>query len=167
MTRTSRLGTLAMVLLVSMLVGTLAVVLMDGGTGFPTASASVAQNANKSTGYKKPETKPKTDCSKSDDAALAAQIRDRLSKHALLKDEKEINVDVKARVATLTGKAKVKSHRLTAAAEAKKVACIKNVVNFVCGKCSESDPFCCRGFCQSTPCEEKPKSTKPKSSKPK
>ena len=156
MTRTSRLGTQTVVLLVSMLVGTLAAVLMDGRTGFSTASASIAQNANKSGGQtaaKNGATKPKANCSKADDAALAAEIRERLSKSAVLKDEKEIIVDVKARVATLTGTVKVKKHRQTAAAEAKKVACIKRVDVLICGKCVAPQVCCPRtGACQDPPC---------------
>lgn len=165
MTRTSKLKTPAIVLLMTMLIGTLGAALMDGRTGFPTASASVAQNANKGGGQtaaKKTAAKPKASCSKADDAALADAIRERLSKHAKLKDEKDIKVDVKARVATLSGSVKVKSHKTTAAAEGRKVACVTKVVDFVCTKCSESDPFCCRGVCQSGPCTEQPKSKKTK-----
>ena len=163
MTRTSRLGTQTMVLLVSMLVGTLAAVLMDERIGFSTTSASIAQNANKSgaPAAKKGATKPKADCSKADDAALADQIRERLSKNAALKDEKEIIVDVKARVATLTGTVKVKKHRVTAGAEAKKVACIKRVDILICGKCVSPQVCCPRtGACQDPPCPTPRKKSK-------
>jgi len=163
MTKTSLVRICAMTLLLSVFLGTAAFALLPL-TGNGITSAFATQNTNKSGATKSTKKPPtKVDCSNADDAALAAEIRERLSKLALLKDEKGINVDVKARVATLTGTVQGKKHRLTAATEAKKVACIKKVVNWVCiAKCPDTDPYCCHGVCQNTACDSKDKSTKPK-----
>jgi|GEM_PF-3148304 len=133
---------------------------VEGGTP---PSAFAAQNANKSAATKGTKAAPtKVDCSKADDAALADQIKERLSKLPSLKNEKDIKVDVKDRVATLSGKIGSKSHRATAAAEAKKVKCVKSVVNNInpspCN-CSANE-YCCNGACQTQPCPMKPKKPK-------
>ncbi|MEK6407531.1 MAG: BON domain-containing protein [Acidobacteriota bacterium] len=151
MTKTSPARISATVLLLSLFLGMIAFASMHPVAGGSTTSAFAAQNTNKSgatMSAKKPSTK--TDCSKADDAALAAQIKGRLSKRASLKD---IDVVVKAGVATLTGKVRYNSHRIAAAAEAKKVKCVKRVVNNVCkaGGCPPLE-FCCNGACQTQPC---------------
>ena len=151
MTKTSlaRISTTA--LLPSLFLGMIAFASMRSEAGGSTTSAFAAQNTNKSSAAKKPSTK--TDCSKADDAALASQIKERLDSRSSLKNEKDINVAVKAGVATLTGKVSSKSNRLAAGAEAKKVKCVKKVVNNVCKTCPPGEQ-CCHGVCQTQTCPE-------------
>jgi len=162
MTRTSPLRISRQALMLPLFLGMIAFASMGSAFRGSTPAAPAAQNANKSTatkGTKPPATK--VDCSKVDDAALADQIKELFSKRPSLKNEKKISVDVKAGIATLSGTVSSKSHRATAAAEAKKVKCVKSVVNKInpnpCGGC---DTYCCDGVCQDQPCPMKTKKPK-------
>lgn len=163
MTKNPRPRISAIALLSSLVVGIIAFAVIGERTIGSTASAFVPRNSNKSsgqTGDKKTAAKPKAvGCSKADDAALADQVRDRLSKNNTLRDEKEITVEVSGRVATLTGTVKVRSHKLTAATETKRVRCIKRVENLICSKC-DGNLICCHGECQPAPCLEGKKKSK-------
>lgn len=161
MTKTSPARISPLALLLPLFLGMIAFASVGIGAGASTPSAPAAQNANKNTATKTTKKPPtKVDCSTADDAALAAQIKDRLSKRASLKNEKNINVDVKAAVATLSGKVSSKSHRATAVAEAKRVKCVKRVVNKLNPCACAPDEYCCQGVCQTQPCPMNPKKPK-------
>jgi osmotically-inducible protein OsmY len=138
--------------------GMIAFASMRSSVSGSTTDAFAEQDTNKNastTGTKPRSTK--VDCSMVDDAALAAQIKMRHSKKSSLKNEKDIKIDVKDGVATLSGSVSSRSHRNTAVAEAKKVKCVKSVINNINSKCPGCTEFCCDGVCQSTQCAEKPK----------
>ena len=158
MTKTSPARIYPLALMLPLFLGMIALASFGSTFGGSTLGAPARQNANKSAATKD-TTKPSTkvDCSMVDDAALAAQIKERHSRKASLKNEKDIKVDVKAGVATLSGSVGSKSHRATAVAEAKKVKCVKGVENNLTIKCSSCNEYCCDGVCQSTQCIEKPK----------
>lgn len=156
MTKTSPARISAIALLLPLFLGMIAFASMHSAAGGSTTSALAAQNTNKSAATKstkKPATK--VDCSTADDAALAAQIKERHSKRAALKGEKDIKIDVKAGVATLSGSVASKSHRVFAVAEAKKVKCVKSVGNSLNIKCSGCTEYCCDGVCQDHECAPK------------
>lgn len=164
MTKTSPARIPPLALLLPLFLGMIAFASMHPAAAGSTSTALAAQNTNKS-GATKSAKKPSTkvDCSKADDGALASQIKERLSNRPSLKNETKINVDVKAGVATLSGTVSSKSHRATAVAEAKKVKCVKSVVNKInpnpCPGCL-SNQYCCNGACQDQPCPMKTKKPK-------
>ena len=158
MTKTSRTRISSLALMLPLFLGMIAFASMRSAVNGSTTSAFAGQNTNKNAttkGTKPPSTK--VDCSMVDDAALASQIKVRFSKKSSLKNEKDIKIDVKDGVATLSGRVGSKSHMNTAVAEAKKVKCVKSVINNLPPKCPGCDEYCCEGVCQSTPCAEKPK----------
>ncbi|HLG17730.1 MAG TPA: BON domain-containing protein [Blastocatellia bacterium] len=68
------------------------------------------------------------DCSKVDDATITANVKEKLAKTASLKDF-TIEVVTTGGEVTLTGKVKTSSNKGTATRSAKKVACVKKVIN--------------------------------------
>lgn len=94
-----------------------------------TSSALAAQNSNSSTAKKPRVAKAApVDCSTVDDAAITANVKDKLSKTASLKDA-TINVDTKGGVVTLTGTVKMGHNKGLATSQTKRVACVKKVDN--------------------------------------
>lgn len=163
MTKTSPARISPLVLLLPMFLGMIAFASMRPGADSSTSSALAAQNTNTSGPKSAKKASTKVDCSKADDADLSAQIKKRLSKRPSLKNEKDINVDVKAGVATLSGSVRSKRHRATAVAEAKKVGCVTRVINDIIIKCAagcSGNQYCCGGACQDQPCGDKPKKPK-------
>lgn len=162
MTKTSPARFSPLALMLPLLLGMIAFASMRPGTGSSTTNVFAEQNRNTSAPKSAKKTSTKVDCSKADDAAMAAQIKERLSKQAILKNEKDIDVDVKASVVTLSGRVSSRSHRTAAVAEAKKVKCVKNIIDKLTDpncNCAPNE-FCCNGVCQTQPCPMKP--TKPK-----
>ena len=157
MTKTSPTRISPLALMLPLFLGMIAFASMRSPASSSTTSAFSGQNTNKNatTGTKSRSTK--VDCSMVDDATLAAQIKGRYSKKSSLKNEKDIKIDVKDGVTTLSGNVGSKSHMNTAVAEAKKVKCVKSVINNLPPKCPGCTEFCCDGVCQSTQCAEKPK----------
>jgi osmotically-inducible protein OsmY len=90
------------------------------------SGAFAAQNSNSKT-TKRPKAAP-VDCSTVDDAAITANVKDKLSKTASLKDA-TINVETKAGVVTLTGMVKMGRNKGLATLQTKRVACVKSVQN--------------------------------------
>lgn len=90
-----------------------------------------------------------------DDATVAAQVKEALSKDRLL-DGQYINVEVKDRVVTLSGFVCNVSKKNRASADAKKVKWVKTVANNVqlgasIGACAGGTPCCCcndQGQCE-------------------
>ena len=91
-------------------------------------SAFATQNSNKAP--KKPAAaKPApVDCSKMTDDQITAAVKDKLSKTKSVKDA-TIDVATSAGVVTLTGKIKTGGLKGVATTQAKRVACVKKVVN--------------------------------------
>jgi osmotically-inducible protein OsmY len=162
MTKTSPARFSPLALILPLLLGMIAFASMRTGTRSSTTNVFAEQNRNTSTPKSAKKSSTKVDCSTADDAALTAQIKERLSKQAILKNEKDIDVDVKAGVVTLSGRVSSMSHRTAAVAEAKKVKCVKNVVHKLYNPncyCAANE-FCCQGVCQTQPCPMKPKTSK-------
>ena len=88
------------------------------------AGGALAQNSNK----KPAARKPKVDCSKTDDATLTTNVKDKLGKAPSLKDL-SIDVAASAGVVTLTGTVQKATQKATAGRVAKSVACVKKVDN--------------------------------------
>jgi osmotically-inducible protein OsmY len=89
-----------------------------------TGSAFATQNSNM-----KPAKKPAAvDCSKMTDDQITAAVKDKLSKTKSVKDA-TIDVATSAGVVTLTGKIKTGGLKGVATSQAKRVACVKKVVN--------------------------------------
>ena len=84
-----------------------------------------AQNTNAS---KSKPAKPPVDCSRTDDAQLTAEVKDKLSKAPSLKDL-GLDASVSGGVATLTGKVSNGRLKGTATRVAKAVKCVKSVNN--------------------------------------
>ena len=160
MTKTSPTRIPPVALLLPLFLGMIAFASVRPGADASTTNAFATQNTNKSATKSAKKSSTKIDCSKADDAALATQIKERHTKRSALKDEKEINVDVKAGVATLSGKVGSRSHKVYAVAEAKKVKCVKSVVNNLTATCKSCTQFCCDGVCQSTQCADEKKKPK-------
>jgi osmotically-inducible protein OsmY len=68
------------------------------------------------------------DCATVDDAAITANVKDKLLKTPSLKDA-TISVDTKAGVVTLAGMVKMGRNKGLATLQAKRVACVKKVDN--------------------------------------
>jgi osmotically-inducible protein OsmY len=114
-------------------------------------SAGQAQNKNVSR-----SSKPATvDCSKTDDATITANVKERLAKRYWLKFS-DLNVETKNGIVTLTGNATASSKSL-AARHAKLVPCVKSVTNNLQVKripkckagCTAFPGVCC---CPGDPC---------------
>jgi osmotically-inducible protein OsmY len=93
------------------------------------SSAFALQDSDTKTA-KKPKTEKAApvDCATVDDAAITANVKNKLSKTASLKDA-TINVDTKAGVVTLTGVVKMGRNKGLATMQARRVACVKKVDN--------------------------------------
>lgn len=74
------------------------------------------------------KSKPSVDCSTIDDATLAANVKDKLSNTASLKDY-TFNVTAKNGAVTLTGSVKKATNKGLATRQAKRVPCVKSVDN--------------------------------------
>jgi osmotically-inducible protein OsmY len=72
--------------------------------------------------------KATVDCSKVDDAALAANVKEKLANTPSLK-EFTLTVAAKDGVITLTGNVKKPTNKGLASAQSKRVPCVKGVVN--------------------------------------
>ena len=87
------------------------------------------------------------DCSKADDSALTANVKTEFSKKLRNKVPEAISLDTKAGVVTLTGKINFDGTKKYAAAIAKGVKCVKDVVNNIevtpSPGCSAGDKWCC------------------------
>jgi osmotically-inducible protein OsmY len=105
-----------------------------------------------------------TDCSKTDDKTLVANVTTALSKRLSSKVMKDIKVDSKDRVVTLSGIVNFSGTKQLAGDLAKKVDCVKDVVNNIqvtkmqvsCGSgheccCPETGCECLSGPCP--PCQ--------------
>ena len=94
-----------------------------------TGSAFATQNSNKNATMKpKAEKAAPVDCATVDDAAITANVKDKLSKTASLKDA-SINVDTKGGVVTLTGMVRMGRNKGLATLQTRRVACVKKVDN--------------------------------------
>jgi osmotically-inducible protein OsmY len=109
------------------------VLLLLAGSVFATQNSNMkpAKKSNSNAAAKKP---PAVDCSKMTDDQITAAVKDKLAKTASLKDA-TIDVATSAGVVTLTGKVKTGGLKGIATIQAKRVACVKKVVN----KC-ETEP---------------------------
>jgi osmotically-inducible protein OsmY len=93
------------------------------------SSAFAFQDSDTKTAKKpKAEKAAPVDCVTVDDAAITANVKDKLSKTASLKDA-TINVDTKGGVVTLTGMVKMGRNKGLATMQAKRVPCVKKVDN--------------------------------------
>jgi|GEM_PF-5271036 len=116
--------------------------------------------------------KPKAgvgDCAHVDDATLAANVKDAISKNSQLQ-RMDIRVATKNRIVTLTGVVSINTKKQLAGNVAKSVACVKSVVNkikvsIVLGCDPPAQECCCDNtcICVDGPCPECPtKPPKPK-----
>lgn len=93
------------------------------------SSAFAFQDSNTKTAKKTKDVKAAPiDCAAVDDAAITANVKDKLLNTPSLKDA-TISVDTKAGVVTLTGKVKMGRNKGLATMQAKRIACVKKVDN--------------------------------------
>jgi osmotically-inducible protein OsmY len=93
------------------------------------SSAFATQNSNtRATMKPKAEKAAPVDCANNDDATITANVKDKLSKTASLK-EATINVDTKDGVVTLTGNVKMGRNKGLATLQTRRVPCVKKVDN--------------------------------------
>lgn len=94
------------------------------------AGSAFAKQENLTPATKKQPAKAKAtvDCSKVEDAALGASVKDKLANTPSLK-EFSITVVAKDGVITLTGNVKKPTNKGLASAQSKRVPCVKSVVN--------------------------------------
>ena len=103
-----------------------------------------------------PPPTPKTaSCARVSDATLANTVRDALAKVLSATVMEHIQVTVKHRVVTLSGSVNFKPTRTRAVALARKVACVRMVINKIkfiisTGECTGGQQDCC---CPETGCE--------------
>jgi len=96
-----------------------------------------------------PSPAPKTpSCTKIDDATLANNVRDELAKVLSAKVMERIMVTAKHRVVTLSGNVNFKPTRARAVALARKVACVRIVINKIkfnipTEECTGGQQECC------------------------
>src|SRR5215210_6013718 len=91
------------------------------------SSAFAFQDSNTKTTKKTKAVKAApVDCATVDDAAITANVKDKLVKTPSLKDA-TISVDTKAGVVTLTWKVKMGRNKGLATLQAKRIACVKKV----------------------------------------
>jgi osmotically-inducible protein OsmY len=88
----------------------------------------LAQGNQSSSKPKKVVQKTDTDCSKIDDAALAANVKDKIAATPSLKDA-SINVTAKDGTVTLSGSVKKPTNKGLATLQAKRVPCVRKVDN--------------------------------------
>ncbi|MEW6126686.1 MAG: BON domain-containing protein [Acidobacteriota bacterium] len=91
------------------------------------AIAGFAVQEGKTT-TKKASTKESVDCSKVDDAKIAADVKEKFANTKTLKDA-GIEVAVQGGKVTLTGKVQKGATKGLATRQAKRVSCVKDVVN--------------------------------------
>jgi hyperosmotically inducible periplasmic protein len=101
------------------------------------ASAAAAQTAD--TAAPKKAKPAAVDCSKTDDAAISASVKDKLAKTPSLKDF-SIGVRTKEGVVTLTGTVKAGRNKGLASLQAKRVQCVKKVDNQITVEQSQPAP---------------------------